>query len=273
MELRVEENPKKPKETQKNQWVILKPKKPNRTQKNHDNDYDIELLSNSNELSNNKEEKKNIINNILKKEENQTDFDRHFKTLADPICVGNEFQSFREIASKRFGVENWEQAIKCFKEHIQYHGKESEVLDMNNSIKLREYLSKALPYIKLSDEAKVKPKQEHYDFAEIQDPERWRKPCVRLANREVEAYGKKILVGVVIQDGKEWYTPPELPAPQTRFHYYNLDTEQYDDTSQHRPECSGQSVDYPPMAWIHSRATDYYLRKNRDKLEDKQSDF
>lgn len=262
---------KQPKNNQKQPKVNLKNNQKQPNVNVNDNVYGYNTPTNV--VVYNQEEKKNNINIIPKKEEKISDFDKHFERLAEPIGVGIEFQNFREVASKRFGIVNWELALKCFQEHIKYNGKESQVLGMDDSTKLRDYLSKALPYIKLSDEVKVKPKQEHYNFAEIQDPARWRKPCVRLANREVEAYGKKILVGVILQDGREWYTPPELPAPQSRFHYYNLDTEQYDDTSQHRPECSGQSVDYPPMAWIHSRTTDYYLLKNRDKLEDKQPEY
>ena len=106
--------------------------------KNLDNDNDNELLSNSNELSNNKEKNNNII--IIKKE----NFDSHFRELAMPIWKGIECEAWREIMGMKHGIEDWGQAILDFKNHIITQGNEARVLDFSKSEELKRYMANAL---------------------------------------------------------------------------------------------------------------------------------
>lgn len=240
--------------------------------KNLDNDNDNELLSNSNELSNNKEKNNNII--IIKKE----NFDSHFRELAMPIWKGIECEAWREIMGMKHGIEDWGQAILDFKNHIITQGNEARVLDFSKSEELKRYMANALNVKNrdgknfLSDKAKQKPKR-NQRFKYLQehqlDESRWRKPCERLENREVEAYGKKVIVGVVMQDGKEYYCSPQLPAPPDRFHYYNPLRELYEDTLAYNP---GQDIDKAPQGLL-SLSADYYIGQHEDYYKPQTLDF
>lgn len=237
-----------------------------------DYDNDNELLSNSNELSNNKEKNNNII--IIKKE----NFDSHFRELAMPIWKGIECEAWREIMGMKHGIEDWGQAILDFKNHIITQGNEARVLDFSKSEELKRYMANALNVKNrdgknfLSDKAKQKPKQ-NQRFKYLQehqlDESRWRKPCERLENREVEAYGKKVIVGVVMQDGKEYYCSPQLPAPPDRFHYYNPLRELYEDTLAYNP---GQDIDKAPQGLL-SLSADYYIGQHEDYYKPQTLDF
>jgi hypothetical protein len=195
-----------------------------------------------------------------------------------PIWKGIECEAWREIMGMKHGIEDWGQAILDFKTHIITQGNEARVLDFSKSEELKRYMANALNVKNrdgknfLSDKAKQKPKR-NQRFKYLQehqlDESRWRKPCERLENREVEAYGKKVIVGVVKQDGKEYYCSPQLPAPPDRFHYYNPLRELYEDTLAYNP---GQDIDKAPQGLL-SLSADYYIGQHEDYYKPQTLDF
>ncbi len=258
------------KNNQKQPTVNFSQEKNNQKQPNVN---DIGYYSNEN----NQLEKNKNIDIFIKKESEKVDFDIRFRELATPICNGTECEIWRDLMSKKYGILNWEQAVIDFKNHIIEHSKEETVLRFAKQEELKSYMANALK-IKdrngcnfLSEASKRKPHQSKAQnpFAMEQDPSKWREPCKRLPNIVVEYLGKQILVGEVLQDGKEYYCSPDLPEPPDRFHFYNPITELYDNT---KASCRQQDVDIVPEG-IRQLEKDFYLKRHEIEAKENWLDF
>ena len=252
------------KETNKNQ---TKPNGFSKTKSAIDYDNDNELLDNSLELDNNKE-KKIIINNNPKKEK---DFESVFREFGIELATSDTCGIYREQLAKKYGIRNWMVAMKDFKAHIVAMATESNIMAMESINDFKRYFTNVLAKKNfLSDNSKKIPKQDIGGVVEFQlPPEQWREPCKRLANLEVDAYGTKVMVGVILQDGRQYYCDPELPPPPSRFHYYNALTENYDDTRGHNPS---QFIDEIPAGLI-KLPIEHFLLQRKDRFSPVELEF
>lgn len=230
---------------------------------------EIQKQPNVNVNVNDIKEKKNIINNIPKKE--KADFDGKFRTWGIEIATNETCGIFREELTRKYGIKNWLIAMKDFKSHIISQANEDKIIAMDGINDLKRYMSNALAKSNfLSDEAKKAPKADIGGIVEYNKPQsEWRKPCKRLPNEEVDAWGTKTMVGVILQDGKRFYCSPSTPEPPSRWHYYNPIKEQYDDTQGTFPM---QYIDEAPKG-IMNLPTEHYLLQRKEQFEQTELDF
>lgn len=169
---------------------------------------DNELLSNSKELSNNKE-KKNNINIIPKKEKS---FAEVFEAYKEEL-LGECNLLWRETITKKYSIVNHSVALDEFKAHIITQGKERNVAEQTLS-EFKAYFANSARMGVFSDKAKQKPKEK------IQIK---RKPCEFITQRTGQG-----IIGVIKQDGETFFVPQDVGYPPTEAHYWNPEQKRYE---------------------------------------------
>lgn len=193
---------KQPKNNQKQSKVDFK----NNQKQPNVNVNDNELLSNSKELSNNKEKKNNI--NIIPKKENS--FTEVFGAYKEEL-LGEYNSLWRETIAKKYGILNCSVALEEFKAHIIAQGKECNVAEQSLN-EFKAYFANSARMGVFSDKTKQMPKAKAK-----------RKPCEFLTQRTGQG-----VIGVIKQDGQTYFVPQEVGYPPTEFHFWNPEHRQYE---------------------------------------------